>query len=269
MQNSNNDKVALPYSVAVVLKEQQQILKSAYRKYVGKKFLDKDLKTFAIYLQWKCKRQDIPLSFFLSSLDTFRYRTVTEQELQQFLVRLVSVLALNETPLQPVEPWLLQDKDEWVPVEVLAVTQEADQFVYIFVCKALCSRMAGQVFSYRVSIKMAFRMASRAGFNQRSELKRMVDPRQFVDLRLVLQVAKGSAPDRVKVLDCGEHPATVEYNRKINKQRDPEFRKCPFRQQTTCFQCMIGKDRCKLAVTEKGRIVFNSVLDKHDDQKTT
>jgi len=215
--------------------------------------LDADIKTFAIYLQWKSKRQDVPLSFFLSSLDVFRYRTVTEQELQQFLIQLVSVLALNETPLQPVETWLVQNHDEWVPVEVFAVGQGDDPAVFTFLCKALCSRMAGHVFAYKVSTKMAFRMASRAGFNQRSELKRMVDPRQFVDLRLVLKIAKGSSPDRVKVLDCGEHTATVEYNRKINKQRDPELRKCPFEQRTTCFRCGIGKDKCKLATMEKGK----------------
>ena len=211
---------------------------------------EKSIKSLAIYLQGKCKRMDVPLSFFLSSLDSFRHRIITDQEYQQFLAQIVAVLALNESPLQPVTPWFAQERDEWVPVEVLNVAPQ-EQAVYIFRCKALCSRMVGHVFDYKVSMKMAFRMASRAGFNQRSELKRMVDPLQFFGLRLVLQIAKGSSPIRVTVLDCGEHHPTVEYNQKINKQRDPEFRTCPFQQRTTCFRCGIGKDQCKLAVIEK------------------
>jgi len=78
-----------------------------------------------------------------------------------------------------------------------------------------------------------------------------MDPRQFTDLRLVLRIAKGSSPGKVKVLDCGEHSATVDYNQKINKLRDPEFRKCPFQQRIVCFQCKIGKDQCKLAINAK------------------
>jgi hypothetical protein len=60
-------------------------------------------------------------------------------------------------------------------------------------------------------------MASRAGFNQRSELKRLADPRQFVDLRLVLHIAKGSSLGKVKVLDCGEHSGTSAYNPRISE----------------------------------------------------
>ena len=88
-----------------------------------------------------------------------------------------------------------------------------------------------------------------SGFNQRSDLKRMLDPLQFTDLRVLLNVAANSTPEKVKVLDCGEHTAIADYNRKVNKSRDPEFRKCPFQQKTTCFRCGIGKDKCKLAVT--------------------
>ena len=38
-------------------------------------------------------------------------------------------------------------------------------------------------------------MAIFAGFNQRDELKRMADPLQFTDLRLVLHIAKDSMPN--------------------------------------------------------------------------
>jgi hypothetical protein len=192
---------------------------------------------------------DVPLSFFLSSLDAFRYRTVDEPTFQQFLRRIVAVLALNEAPLQPVGPWVIQEQDEWIPVEVLQVTKK-EQALYIFRCRALCSRMVGQEFDYRVSMKMAFRMAGLVGFNQRSELKRLIDPLQFTRLRLVLQIAKGSAPNNVRVLDCGEHSATTVYNQRINRLRDPEFRKCPHQKRTMCFQCNIGKDKCRLSVVE-------------------
>jgi hypothetical protein len=111
--------------------------------------------------------------------------------------------------------------------------------------------MVDQEFDYRVSMKMAFRMAGLVGFNQRSELKRLLDPFQFTGLRLVLQIAKGSVPNNVRVLDCGEHPATSAYNQRINRLRDPEFRKCPHQKKTMCFQCGIGKDKCPLAVMEK------------------
>lgn len=246
-----DDKITLPYSIAAVLTEQKKLVKAVpCRKYIGKQFLDGDISALATYLQYKCKRTDVPYSFFLLSLDVFRHRTVDERTLQQFLYRLAAILALNEQPPRPAEPWLIQEKDEWVPFEILKVTQK-EQALYSFTCKALCSRMTGQVFDYRVSMKMAFRMASRAGFNQRDELKRMVDPVQFTDLRLVLNIAKDSSPGRIKVLDCGEHPATVDYNRRINKSRDPVFRKCPFQQRTTCFRCGIGKDKCKFATIEK------------------
>jgi hypothetical protein len=246
-----HDKIILPYSVARVIQEQQKLIKAIpLRRYVGKRLSEADIKTLAIYLQWKCGCRNMPAAFFLSSLDVFQYRTIEDAALQRFLNRLVAVLALNEVPPQPLEPWLVQEKNEWIPVEVLSV-QQKDQAVYIFRCRALGSKMWGHVFDYRVSLKMAFRMARRAGFNQRNELKRMNDPRQFTDLRLVLHIAKGSTPGRVKVLDCGEHAATVAYNRGINKQRDPELRKCPFQQKTTCFRCGIGKDKCALAVIEK------------------
>jgi len=245
------DKISLPYSISAVLKQQQKLLQDTPRqKYIGRQLTDQDIKTLAIYFQWKCDRSEVPLSFFLSSLDTFRYRTIDEQTLQQFLIRLPAILAAEKMPVQPVEPWFVQDKDEWIPFEVMNVEQK-EQAVYLFRCRALGSRMVGHEFDYRVSTKMAFRMASRAGFNQRSELKRLADPRQFVDLRLILHIAKGSSLDKVKVLDCGEHSATVAYNQKINKLRDPEFRKCPFEQRTTCFRCGIGKDQCTLAVTQK------------------
>jgi hypothetical protein len=241
------EKIILPYSVAEVIKEQKKLIKETpRRRYVGRQLHDADIKTLATYLQWKCGL-DIPASFFLSSLDSFRYRTIEDATLQHFLCRLVAVLALNEVPLRPVEPWMVQERDEWVPFEVLSVSQK-DHAVYVFQCRALGSKMWGHVFDYRVSLKMAFRMASRAGFNQRDELKRMHDPRQFTDLRLVLHIAKGSVPGKVKVLDCGIHAATVTYNQNINKLRDPVLRKCPYQQRTTCFRCGIGKDKCELAV---------------------
>jgi len=241
------EKITLPYSVAAVLKEQQKLIKATPRlKYVGRQLSDADIKTLAIYLQWKCNRMDVPLSFFLSSLDAFRYRTIDESAFQQFLRRMVSVLSLEEKDLQPVAPWTVQEQDEWIPVEVIGVMKK-EQALYIFRCRALCSRMVGQEFDYRVSMKMAFRMASMSGFNQRSEMKRLLDPRQFVGLRLVLQIAKNSTPGNVKVLDCGEHSATTIYNQRINNQRAPEFRKCLHQKKTMCFQCGIGKDKCKLA----------------------
>jgi len=246
-----HNKIMLPYSVAAVHKDQQKLLKSTpRRKYIGKQLTDSDIKTLAIYLRWKCCRMDVPLSFFLSSLDTFRYRTIDEATFQQFLRRLVAVLALNEKSIQPAGMWMLQEEDEWIPFEVLQVEQ-IEQALYRFTCKALGSRMVDHTFDYRVSMKMAFRMANQAGFNQRSELKRMIDPLQFTGLRLVLRIAKGSSPGRIKVLDCGEHDATSAYNQKINKLRDPEFRKCPLQQKTVCFRCGIGKDQCKLAVINK------------------
>ena len=245
------EKIILPYSVAAVLKDQQKLIKSTPRlKYVGRQLSDADIKRLAIYLQWKCNRMDVPLSFFLSSLDTFRYRTIDESTFQQFLRRLVSTLALGEKDLQPVVSWAMQEQDEWIPVEVVSVTQK-EQALYVFRCKALCSRMVEQEFDYRVSMKMAFRMAHMTGFHQRSEMKRLLDPRQFVGLRLVLQIAKNSTPGNVKVLDCGEHSATIIYNQRLNKLRDPEFRKCPHQKKTMCFQCGIGKDKCKLAVMEE------------------
>jgi hypothetical protein len=245
------DTITLPYSVAAVLKDQQKLIKATpRRKYVGRQLSDADIKTLAIYLQWKTNRMDVPLSFFLSSLDVFRYRTIDESTFQQFLRRMVSVLAMNEEHPHPVTPWTTQEQDEWVPVEVMHVTQK-EQALYIFRCRALCSRMVEQEFDYRVSMKMAYRMAGMVGFNQRSELKRLLDPRQFVGLRLVLQIAKNSAPGNVKVLDCGEHSATTVYNQRINKQRDPEFRKCPHQKRTMCFQCGIGKDKCRLAIMEE------------------
>jgi hypothetical protein len=245
------ERIILPYSVAAVIKNQQKLIKATPRmKYVGRQLDDAAIKILAIYLQWKCNRVDVPLSFFLSSLDVFRYRTIAESAFQQFLRRLVAVLALDEAPLQPVGPWVIQEQDEWVPVEVLRVTPK-EQALYVFRCKALCSRMVGQEFDYRVSMKMAFRMASMAGFNQRSEMKRLMNPLQFTGLRLVLQIAKGSAPGSVRVLDCGEHSATTVYNQRINRLRDPEFRKCPHQKRTMCFQCGIGKNQCKLAVMEE------------------
>jgi hypothetical protein len=245
------DKITLPYSVAAVLKEQKKLINaSPCKRYLGYPLTDQNISMLAAYLQFKCNRPDVPREFFLWSLDSFRHRSIAEEELQQLLCRLVAVLALDDLPLLPVTPWLLQEKDEWIPFEVLKVVPK-ERAIYLFTCKALGSRMVGHTFDYKVSTKMAFRMASRAGFNQRDEMKRMMDPLQFTDLRLVLHIAKNSTPGRVKVLDCGEHPATVEYNRRVNKQRDPEFRKCLHQQRTTCFRCGIGKDKCKLAILEK------------------
>jgi hypothetical protein len=245
-----SEKIVLPYSVSAVLKDQQKLIKVVPRqRFVGRQLNDADIKTLAIYLQWKCSRMDVPLTFFLSSLDAFRYRTIDEATLQQFLRRLVAVLALSEAQPHPVEPWAAQEYDEWIPVEVLQVSKK-EQAVYVFRCRALCSRMVGQEFDYRVSMKMAFRMASRVGFNQRSEMKRLLDLLQFTGLRLVLQIAKDSAPGSVRVLDCGEHPATTVHNQRINRLRDPEFRKCPHQKRTMCFQCGIGKDQCQLAIAE-------------------
>jgi len=244
-------EVKLPYSVADVLTQQRKLTKCfPFRTYTGSRLTEEDIQTLAIYFQWKFSRLDVPAAFFLSSLDVFRHRTIDRPTLVQFLSQMTAVLAAEEQPAHPVTPWLVQEEDEWVPVEVLAVDQK-DNATYVFKCQALGSNMWGHIFDYRVSMKMAFRMASRVGFNQRDELKRMNDPLQFTDLRLVLRIAKGSTPGRVKVLDCGEHAATAAYNQKINKKRDPEFRKCPFQQKTTCFRCGKGKDQCKLAVIPK------------------
>jgi hypothetical protein len=157
-----SEEIVLPYSVATVLKDQQKLIKATPRqRFVGRQLSDADIKTLAIYLQWKCQRMEVPLTFFLSSLDVFRYRTIDEETLQQFLHRIVAVLALKEEHLQPVGPWVTQEQDEWIPVEVLRVTPK-EQALYLFRCRALCSRMVGQEFDYRVSMKMAFRMAGRA-----------------------------------------------------------------------------------------------------------
>jgi hypothetical protein len=256
------EKIRLPYSIATVIKQQRRLLDDVpLKKFIGRSMDRSLLRSMAEYLKYKVRKDTIPLSFYENTLDLFRSRIIEDRQMSILLRRIAAVAELPERPLTPAVPWIQQLADEWVPIEVESVVKkQGNEQIWLFKCCALGGRMADVRFDCSVSLKRAFRFAKMSGFNQRSEWKRLHDPRQFVRLRLLLNVLKGSTFSSVRIGDCGEHPPIVTYNRKLNRLRDPELRVCCYRMRVPCFRCGVGTDQCPVAVqeqTDNDQLIFN------------
>jgi hypothetical protein len=256
------DKIKLPYSIAAVFKQQQRLAEDVpLKKFIGRSLTMPLLQGMAEYLHCKLGKEGIPLSFYMDTLDSFRNKTADPNKIAALLRRIAAITELPERPLTPAVPWVYQLQDEWVPVEVREVTKKpGNDPIWIFRCLALGGRMTDITFEHDISLKRAFSIARISGFNQRSETKRLYDPRQFVGLRLLFRVCKGSALGAVRVGECRENSSLSAYNRKVNKLRDPELRVCRYRMRVPCFRCGVGTDRCPVAVqkeTENEQLIFN------------
>jgi hypothetical protein len=264
-RHNEQDKIKLPYSISRVIQQQDRLNDDVpLKKYIGVLISDSHILSMAEYLHWKVRKNDIPVSFYAGTLDTLRGRLLTEHELMLLLRRIAAVTELPEGTKQPATRWSYQSEDEWVPVVVNnAELKNTNEYLWNLTCCALGGRMVDVEFVYKISLKQAFRIARMSGFNQRSESKRLYDPRQFIRLRLLLKVSKGSMPDRVHITDCGENNSIVTFNRKINRMRHHETRICQFRLTVPCFRCGVGTDQCPLAViehTNKDQLIFNTLI---------
>jgi hypothetical protein len=260
-----SEKIKLPYSIARVIKQQKRLLDDVpLKNYIGVQMTDSLILSAAEYLHWKLRKNGIPVSFYAETLDIFRNRKLQAYEFEMVLRRIAAVTEIPEDHRLPAMRWSHQVEDEWFPVIVLNVNQRnKEEQIYDVLCRVVGGRMIDIEFIYKISLKQAFRIATMSGFNQRSEVTRLIDPRQFVKLMLLLKVAKGSVPERVRILDCGEHGPIVTFNRRINKLRYHEFRVCKYRLNVPCFRCGVGSDDCPLAViehTDKDRLIFNTSL---------
>jgi hypothetical protein len=106
-------------------------------------------------------------------------------------------------------------------------------------------------FEYRISPRMAWRIAVRSGFSQRSEVYRFFDARQFASLNLLLLIAKDSTPSQVKIGDVALNHAIRTANRKIIRERSEAYRDCPFDLHIGCHRCGIGRNDCDLATQQE------------------
>jgi hypothetical protein len=256
------ERIQLPYSIAQVIKQQRRLLEDVpLRKFIGRPMDASLQRSMAEYLKYKIRKDDIPLSFYKSSLDFFYDQTIAAENMSILLRRIAAVTELPERPLAPATQWRQQLADEWVPVEIMSVTKKpGSEPLWLFDCLALGGRMIDVSFRQQVSWKRAYYFARMAGFNQRSELKQLHDPRQFVRLRLLIKVLQGSTVSLPRLGDCGEHGPITTYNRKVNKLRDPELRVCRYRMRVPCFRCGVGLDRCPVAVqeqTDNDQLIFN------------
>jgi hypothetical protein len=247
-----DEKIKLNYSIASVLKQQRRLIEDVpLKKYTGHPLDEASITAMAEYLRWKLRRSDIPLSFYTSALDPFRYRTITPEAMIPLLKRIASVAVVYEQGRSQAAAWIQQQADEWIPVFVDSVEKQPEEEIWNLKCIPLCGQMVGVAFDYAVSLRMALRIARRCGFSQRSEFKRLVDPMQLSGLRLLLKILKGSTQSRVRVGDCGECSSITAFNRKMIDFRDPSKWACRFQMNVPCFRCTIGTDQCPIAVIKE------------------
>jgi hypothetical protein len=245
----------LPYHVSQVHKLQERFVSdTVIARYLGQRLSDSDINALARYLYLKFGYDDVPQTFYASSLDSFRRKTVTEPELFRRLRRIVAILSLYRASpgmtLQPVTDWQEQSHEEWIPVLVRDVTPAPGAGKlgpWLLSCLVLGGTAAEVTFDYKVSQRMTYKIALLSGFSQTTEQYQFVDTRQFMALELLLLLKKGSTPTSIKIGDMGSNPTLEAGNRKIIKARYPAYRKCEFGIPVGCHQCPVGLDQCNLA----------------------
>ena len=257
----NIEPIKLPYSVAKILKQQYRLMTDTLLpSAIGRQLTLDSQNRYADYLHYKLGASMVPVSFYARVLDSLRNRVITREDWVCILRRIVALAeAYRQNPEAgerlPAE-WALQTESEWVPCHVHSVEamkSGADRY-WLLHCRVIGGSPAEVVFDYRVSQKMAFRLAWHSGFRPYPEVKRLYDPMQFAQLRVLLKIRKGSNRDRISIENVGEHLPLSTYNRKINKARNPETRACPENQRIMCYACKFGRDRCRFAVLEHTKI---------------
>ena len=247
------EQVKLPYSTAKVQRQQARLVADTIlNKYVGRRLDEMTILSLAEYLSLKLGYDDVPPSFYALSLDSFRMKAVNKPDWHRRLRRIaasVESFRAGQRPLRPVTDWLRQEEDEWSPVWVHTVTGHHNA-----TCQLSCFVLAGQAaevnFEYRISPRMAWRIAVRSGFSQRSEVYQFFDARQFASLNLLLLIGRGSTPSQVKIGDVALNNAIRTANRKIIRERSEAYRDCPFDLHVGCHRCGIGRNDCDLATQQ-------------------
>jgi hypothetical protein len=253
------EPVKLPYSTAKVRRQQARLVAdTVLNRFIGRRLDEITITSLAEYLHLKLGYDNVPLSFYALSLDSFRLKTVRQPDWHRRLRRIAAIVeafrAEPEKPLRPVTEWMLQEQDEWSPVWVRGVRLQYNtqpDGPWLLSCLVLAGHAAEVTFEYRISQKMAYRIAAMSGFSQKSDTYRFVDVRQFVSLNLLLLIAKGSTPSRVIVSDVALNEAIKAANRKIIRVRSQAYRECPFELRVGCHRCGIGLTHCGLATQQQ------------------
>ena len=253
------EPVKLPYSTAKVQRQQARLVAdTVLSKFIGKRLDEITITSLAEYLHLKLGYDNVPLSFYALSLDSFRRKTVKKTDWHRRLRRMAALVeafrAEPQQPLRPVGDWMRQETDEWSPVWVRRVTLPSNtqpDEPWLLSCLVLAGHAAEVTFEYRISQKMAWRMARLSGFSQKSEIYQFVDVRQFVSLHFLLLIAKGSTPSRVIVRDAAWNESLKTANRKIIQARSQAYRNCPLELRVGCHRCGIGLTHCGLATQQQ------------------
>lgn len=147
----------------------------------------------------------------------------------------------------PVALWRFQEADEWVPVAVVRAEVSRNQrnesgFNYRF--RILAGTPAGQLTGQFWSRKQITLFARELGFSGGRGKYLFQDPRQFVRLRMVVEILAERGHEQPFFWQLRCPPSMLEYNRQILAMRY-RYVPCPENFTHACHVCTVGFTTCR------------------------
>lgn len=166
----------------------------------------------------------------------------------EFAWRLAGNLSLL-TAGQPVVPWTVQIKDEWIPVQILRVDQSQRNYRpgYLFQCRVLAGSSCPMIFEQFLSRGSCAGISRTVGFNRTMPYTNGL---HFTNLRMWVGVeaARSAESPQFQQVDCSS--AMLAHNKKLLEIRT-RAQPCPRNFQHMCEHCDIGYDECIAAIFPK------------------
>lgn len=160
---------------------------------------------------------------------------------------------------KPVTPWVVQQADEWVPLQILKlhrVCNSKNKIGYDVVSRVMAGTPAPlRVDSFWGSRAVRY-VASKLGFSRPWQKYPFTNAHQLVGLRFygLLEVARSRGRPEFHEIECP--PPLLKWNREnILKLRLRVGRQCPLNYNHACHVCAVGYDQCQAATHPKTYVI--------------
>ena len=212
------------------------------------------------------------------SLQPYTGRTLTEPALDQLVWRLAGNIPMLQR-YYPVYPWSSQAFPEWVPVQILSVTQSKsrNELGVVVQLKVLAGTPATLQLRKFWSSRYCHIFARAAGFNfrrasdnQPQNMRRVRNPLELALCRFsILVTPETCAGGKLDYRRTELSPSQLEFNRQLMDMRDrlkPEH-VCPagYDREVRCYQCPVGYVRCG-AACHKENFILETCPSCHTEQ---
>lgn len=173
---------------------------------------------------------------------------LTRKVAAEFAWRLAGNIALLNDG-QPVIPWTVQVRDEWLPIQIIRVSPAHRNYRpgYTFQCRAMAGSSCPMIFDQFLSRASCAGIAHTVGFNRSMPYTNGL---HFTNLRMWVWVEAARSTDmpQFQQVDCSS--AMLAHNRKLIAIRT-RAQLCPRNFSHLCEHCEIGYDECSAAIFPK------------------